>query len=341
MAKGRLTVAVFHEAAGWSLSGEALEPLRAAAPPDLAVSSVASLRELREALPETTRLVIASLPLDWTTERSPGLRWAHFVSPSGESPATIERLLEAGVRVTSGSRARAPQAAEHALMLALALLRQLPSAIAAQQSHAWATADLAKKVRDLRGSTIGVIGLGPIGAAAAQRFALLGCETLAAGAETLEAPLEGVETSGLAALDELLARSDVVIATPPLAPRAGPLLDRSAFDSFKRSAVLVDISRPGLVEEAALVRALRRGLIAGAAIDVAERAPPSPDWPLWTLSNVIATPTLSIVSPHCWSDAVELAAENLRRLEHGQALLDEISAEGAAIATAAAAQATA
>lgn len=334
MSSHQLVVAALHDASGWSLSDQALAPLREAALSDLTVAAATTPHALIEALPTTTHLIGVPLPIESLLEHAVSLQWAQLVSPSRESPAVVHALLDAGVRVTSGGRARASQCAEHALLLALALLRALPGAIDAQQAHVWGTSMLGPLVRDLYSSTVGVIGLGPIGVAVAQRFAAMGCETLAVGAEPCDKELTIVETGPLGAIEELLARSDVVVATPPCAPRTTPWLDRAAFESMKRSSLVVDISRPHLVDASALVRALRKGQIAGAAVDVAERTPPVHDDPIWTMPNILVTPGISGVSPRFWRDTIAFAADNLRRLEANEPLLDEISIDAVAAASA-------
>lgn len=336
MAARRLTVAAFHEETGWRLGEEALAPLRASAPEDMAIVVVRSHRELLETLPETTHLVGVSAAAQTLREHAPKLQWVQLLSASAESLTTLGPLLAAGVRVTSSQRARAPQAAEHALLLTLALCRRLSEAVDLQRAHTWATSRLAADVRDLFSSCVGVVHLGPVGATIARTMATLGCETLAVGAESLNeedaASLAKVEKGPLRALDELLARSDVVIATPPLALRPGPTLDRAAFESMKASAFLVDVSRPHVVDESALFQALRKEKVAGAALDAVERAPLPADHPLWTMPTVLLTPSLAGVSPSFWQRAVTLAAENLRRVTQGQPLLDEVQAPAATAA---------
>jgi len=336
VAKRQLTIAAFHEGTSWRLEEEALAPLRASAPEDMAVVAVRSYRELLEALPRTTHLVGVSAAAQTLRDQAPELQWVQLLSLSAESLRTLGPLLAAGVRVTSSQRARAPQAAEHALLLTLALCRRLGDAVDLQRAHTWGTSQLAPSVRDLFAACVGVVHLGPVGTAVARTMAAMGCETLAVGAEQLDdedaASLAGVEKGPLRALDELLARSDVVVITPPLTLRAEPTLDRAAFEALKATALLVDVSRAHVVDESALFRALRRERLAGAALDAVERAPLPAHHPLWTMPNVLITPSLAGVSPSFWQRAMGLAAENLHRLSKGEPLLDELRTSAAAAA---------
>jgi len=325
-----LTLAIFNERAGWTLPEPVLSRIREAAP-GVEVRLVGTRQQLLDALPETDYL--AGFPFTESQFLELGadrVRWIQLTGRVGEHIGKVRNLLEKGIRVTTSARARAPQCAEHALMLTLALFRGTPAAARAQAEHRWAASELAGKVRELGGSVIGVMGGGAVGHATASLLASLGCEcTIATGGggpDVLEPP-EGVETIPLERLDEILARVDALIVACPFPDRAHPIVRRAQLQAMKERAALIDVSRDGLVDESDLVRALQREEIAGAGLDVFEHAPPAADSPLWTMPNVIVTPSISAASPRYWERAGDLIVANLKRMESEETLLDEIRPE--------------
>jgi phosphoglycerate dehydrogenase-like enzyme len=123
-------------------------------------------------------------------------------------------------------------------------------------------------------------------------------------------------------LHQLLGESDFVLLSLPLTPASRHLVDEAALQAMKPSAVLINISRGQIVDEAALVRALRERRIARAALDVFAREPLQADNPLWELPNVIITPHISGPSEHYMDRLVEIFCRNLKRYLAGEALLN-------------------
>jgi glyoxylate reductase len=164
--------------------------------------------------------------------------------------------------------------------------------------------------RDVHGATLGIVGLGAIGRALARRARGFGMEVLAwsrtrrTGADP-DAGIVRVE------LEELLARSDFVSVHVALAPETRGLLGARALAAMKPGAILVNTARGGIVDEAALVEALREGRLAGAALDVFEREPLDPESPLLGLPNVVLAPHVGSASVATRARMAELAVENL------------------------------
>lgn len=323
-----MTLAIFNERTGWTLPERALARIREGAPGSVEVRLVGTRQQLFDALPETDYLggfpFTESQFLELGAKR---VRWIQLTGRVGESSGRMRALLRGGVRVTASARARAPQCAEHALMLTLALFRGSPRAARAQNEHRWGATELAGEVRELRESVVGVVGGGAVGNATATLLAALGCEVaLVTGGgddDGLTRPV-GVETLALERLEEILGRVDALIVACPFPERAHPIVRRAQLQAMRDRSFLIDVSRDGLVDESDLVVALQREEIAGAGLDVFEHSPPAADSPLWTMPNVIVTPSISAASPRYWDRAADLIVENLQRIEAERPLLDEL-----------------
>ena len=207
----------------------------------------------------------------------------------GYDSVDLEAAARHGVRVVNTPLSIIEPVAEHTLMLMLALVRRVVvgdrearAAVFRQPSN---NPDF-----ELLGKTLGIIGLGRTGLRVA-RIARLGFEMEIIyhdQVENREAEAElGAERAGL---DELLSRSDIVTLHVNLSAETEHLIDSAALKKMKPGAYLINVSRGPVVDEAALVDALRSGTIAGAGIDVYEEEPPAADNPLWELSNIIVTP---------------------------------------------------
>lgn len=161
--------------------------------------------------------------------------------------------------------------------------------------------------RDLQGATLGVIGLGAIGCAVARRAVALGMRVVG-WSRSSHTSLEGVER---VALDALLAGSDFVSVHVALAPETRGLLDAAAIARMRPGAILVNSARGGIVDEAALVQALERGRLAGAALDVFEREPLPRDSPLLRAPNLVLTPHIGSATAATRERMADLAVDNL------------------------------
>jgi phosphoglycerate dehydrogenase-like enzyme len=155
-----------------------------------------------------------------------------------------------------------------------------------------------------------------------------------AGSQTLALELPGgggsvtVEVlSGEAGWETVLAEADAIVLCAPDTPETTRVVDARALARMKRSAVLVNVGRGGLVDEAALTDALRTGRIRGAALDVFDREPLADDHPFWALPNVLITPHVSAVTTSFWERETRLIVENIGRLGAGQPLLNVVDRE--------------
>jgi glyoxylate reductase len=164
--------------------------------------------------------------------------------------------------------------------------------------------------RDLSGSTLGIVGMGGIGAEVARRAKALGMR-IVYQSRTRKPTLERRYRMELMALDDLLRESDVVTLHTPLTPETQHLINDDALGLMKGTAILVNTARGPLVDQKALSQALADGRLAGAALDVTNPEPISPDDPLLALPNVIITPHIASASIATRSRMAMLAARNL------------------------------
>ena len=321
-----LTIAVFSESSGWKLPARLIEQV-AAVSESVRTRAVGSRAELLSLLPETRYLV--GFPLsDEDFQRYGGsLEWLHLTSTTPDLRVELPRLTASRVRICTASTIQAPQRAEHAVMLMLALVRRLNEAITAQLEHVWAGAELARSITDLEGMTVGIIGLGPLGRAIAKRLRPFEVEIIATLGDA-ENPFGGVdEMLPIERLDELLGRSDVVVlAVPPTSVRT-VLLNRSMLPNCQKSAILVNVSHNRVCDDMALAEMLSRRRLAGAGLDSFDSTPLPESSPLWRMSNVLITPRVAAVSPRYWERAINIVCDNLKRFLDGRPLIDEWTAQ--------------
>jgi phosphoglycerate dehydrogenase-like enzyme len=254
------------------------------------------------------------------------LRWVQ--SPAvGVGSLMFPELLASEVVVTTARGIRARAIAEHVLGVAIALARRLPFAIRAQVAHRWAQNELENPdaARPLRGMRMGIIGLGAIGSEVARLAAPVGLVVSAIRRRVDQPRPEGVEHVWPPdRLLDLLAENDVIVVCAPHTPETRQLIGRREIAAMTRGAFLINVARGKLLDDAALVEALRDGRIGGAALDVFTTEPLPADSPYWDMDNVIVTPHTSGAMRDYWTPLVELFSENLRRFESGRPLLNVV-----------------
>ena len=251
---------------------------------------------------------------------APNLRW--FQSTS----AGVDELIDAGfsergVAVTTSSGVHATPIAEYALHLMLMFAKQAARSLKAQQERRWDRFTPA----ELKDATVGVVGLGQIGSEVARLAKGFGCRVLAVdrrgdagAADELLPPSD---------LQRLLAESDYVVLSVPLSNETRRMIGEAELRAMRPSAVLINVCRGAVVDEEALVRALKEGRIAGAGLDVFEREPLPPESELWGMENVIISPHVSGANIHYFERAAPIFCENLRRYLDGRPLLNLILPE--------------
>src|SRR5262249_35136190 len=232
-----------------------------------------------------------------------------------------------GVLLTSARGIRARAIAEHVLGVTIALARKLPAAIRAQAQRRWAQEELegpSIDVRTLQGSAMGIVGLGAIGMEVAKIAAPFGFRITAIRRRASEPP-PGVEAVWPPdRLADLVAQSDVVVLAAPHTPATKRMIGPGELERIKRGALLINVARGKLIDDDAVVGALRDGRLGGAALDVFTEEPLPASSPYWDLPNVIVTPHTSGALRDYWTPLVALFADNLRRFDRGEPLLNVV-----------------
>jgi len=246
-----------------------------------------------------------------------------LIQKIGVGVNTID-LVEAkrrGIRVANMPGTNSQAVCEMALALLLAALRKvIPFDAATRRGEGWilppgSTDD----VTEVHGKTVGLVGYGEVPRRLAPVLQALGARVLAFDLRT---PGDGIAQP--ATLDELLAVSDIVSLHLPLTEETRHLLNRDTLGRMKRGVVLVNTARGGLIEEAALVEALRSGHVRAAGLDVFDREPLSSGNPLLSLANVVVMPHLSWLTAETLERSFAVAMENCTRLRDGADLRNEI-----------------
>lgn len=261
-------------------------------------------------------------------EQTPKLRWIQF-HWAGVDHALDEPILQReGMTITSMSGASASQMAEQAVLMMLALGHHLPEIYSHQKKAEWPSGRWELfSPRELRGSTVGIVGYGSVGRQIARLLQTFGAQVLATKRDILHPEDTGYTLEGLGdpggdlvnrlyppqALQSMIKECDFVVVTLPRTKSTIGILGAKELGAFKPGAYLVDISRGEIVDHSALIPLLREHKIAGAALDVFPIEPLPSDSPLWKLPNVIITPHIAGFSPAYDERAIDLFAENLRR----------------------------
>jgi phosphoglycerate dehydrogenase-like enzyme len=288
----------------------------------IAAFQVRTREDLEARIGEADVLVISGF---WNNALIPlagKLKFIQSISAGVDQYGKTE-LAAAGIRLASAQGANARAVAEHALSLILALARRLPEARDNQARHVWRgmIGDLAKREDELGGKTLLVVGLGRIGGRLAALGRALDMHVIGVKRDPSQGREAADEVVGLDGLAAALPHADYVALTCPLTPETTGLIDAAALGRMKRSAFLVNCARGKVVDEAALTDALRRGLIAGAGIDVTVEEPLAETSALWGMENALITPHTGGETRSYEANVLDLMMENLVRLGRGEAAL--------------------
>ncbi len=235
----------------------------------------------------------------------------------------IPAATEAGITVVNAPTGNTTAAAEHTVALLFALMRRIPAADASMHAGAWNRS--AFMGRELVGKTLGVIGLGKIGLAVADRARALDMTVVGYDPYVTEdaAKLHGIERMSV---EEILEVADAVTVHVPKTKDTANLISTSELASMKPDAVIINVARGGVVDEAALAAALEAGTIAAAAVDVYSSEPPAQDNPLLTAPNIILTPHLGASTAEAQTRVAVEAAEQVREVLAGRSARYAINA---------------
>lgn len=245
--------------------------------------------------------------------KAKNLKWIQSIS-AGVENFVLSASIPEQVILTKIIGVHGPIMSEYVLGYILAITLNMKYAFESQKKREWPY-----YVPDtLRAKTVGVIGLGSVGACIAYKLHLVGAEVI--GLEEQEKRLPYISREYLVSeIKEFLERSDFVVMSLPLTPRTQGIFGAKEFAMMKKNAYFINVSRGSLVQEEALVQALKTGQIAGAVLDVFREEPLPKSHELWKMDNVIITPHIS--GPSIPEDIVEVFLENLRRFEESKELV--------------------
>jgi phosphoglycerate dehydrogenase-like enzyme len=228
----------------------------------------------------------------------------------------LEGARAARVPVAVNGGANAIAVAEHAILLMMATLRHLTDLDAGVRAARWSAGS--KRLYELWSSTVGIVGMGRIGQEVARRLGGWGSTLIYFDPVRLAPERERELDVAFVPLSELLGRADMITVHVPLMAATRHLIDRRALARMKPTAVLINTSRGELVDEPALVEALRSGRIGGAGLDVLSAEPPPADHPLLATPNTVLTPHVAGPTWQSWPRRFGNAYANITRVERGE-----------------------
>jgi phosphoglycerate dehydrogenase-like enzyme len=249
------------------------------------------------------------------------LRWIHTGSAGVEHILT-PAFLDASIRLTNSSGVHAPSIAEWVVGGMLFLQKDIRSMLRLQAERKFEKVERS----ELSGATAVFLGAGHIAGEIAKRLRPFGMRHVAIRRTPLPHPLFD-ESFAIDALESLAGAADFLIIAAPLSDATRHLIDGRILSSMKRSSILVNVARGEIVDESALIDALREKRIAGAMLDVFEQEPLPSEHPLWALENVLLLPHTTWRSPEVRGRQLALFVENVRRYVRGEPLVNEVDVE--------------
>lgn len=277
--------------------------------------------EYREAIAEAEYLVgfVAGLVKKELFELGPNLRLVQLLS-AGYDESDLDAARAAAVPVCNNGGANSVAVSEHAILLMLAVSRQLVRQHKSVAAGNW-RGNQTPRVHEARDKTIGIIGLGTIGKKTARLAQAFGMRVIYYDIARLPEEQEDLLNVRFRLLRELLGEADVVSLHTPLNASTRHLIGAEELALMKPSAILVNTARGPVVDEVALHKALVDGTISAAGLDVFDQEPPKPDNPLFTLDNVILTAHLAGPTFESNTARVRNAFDNVQRVARGESPL--------------------
>ena len=259
---------------------------------------------------------------------NPNIKWIHCCRAGLDKSAKPE-LFERGIILTSSSGRSAPALAEHALMFMLSMTYEVPMLYRAQEKHEWAVSREYSMKTGMFEKTVGIVGLGKTGTEIAKLVKPFNMKVLAWDRHRREAEnvhqVYGAEDGDN--LNEMLSQCDYVVLCITLNDTTYHMIGTEQFAAMKKSSILVNMGRGQLVDEAAMVEALKNGEIAGAGLDTFEQEPLQSESPLWDLPNVLITPHITPQLPDKEDRMFSYVYENLKAYRGDGRFVNRVTAE--------------
>jgi len=241
------------------------------------------------------------------------LKWIQSASTGVDYYLTIPELVEGDVLLTNARGTHGACLAESALAMIFAFTRGIRDSVLHQQKHYWAIREIRSKMVELTGSTLGIIGFGTVGRCLAKRAQAFDMRIVAVDLYPTDKPEYISELRGMDRLGDLLRESDYVVVAVPRTPQTLGMIGADQLALMKPSAMLIGISRGGIIDQEALAKALREKRIAAAALDVFHLEPLPPDSELWELENLLITPHIAGGTQLEAEHVISIFHENLKR----------------------------
>jgi D-3-phosphoglycerate dehydrogenase / 2-oxoglutarate reductase len=308
---------VFPDGAGCVQDPAELEPLRRLGPVDFYDGPPPDRATLIERLRPAEAVVLDYSEMDAEVLRAcERLRFVSFLGIGYASCIDVAEATRRGVAIAYTPDYGATSVAEHALALILALTRHVGQAHVSVREGRWEPGRF--QGMELRGKTLGLVGLGPIGTEVARLGAGLGMRLL--GWTRRPSPDRARHGVTLVALEDLFSTADVVSLHLAYTPQSQGLISRALLERMKREAWFVNTARARLVDNAALVDLLRAGRIRGAALDVHETEPIPADYVMRTLPNVLLTPHIGYNTREASANMLRICIDSVQAFARGERL---------------------
>ena len=320
----KLVISSYHRFTLWRSPPELAEAVRQKWP-EMRVLDLPHYDRITPELPDTD-IFVGLLLRPEQLRQAARLKWVHTTS-AGVGQLMYPEFRGSGIILTNASGVHAPAMAEHTAGMILAMARDFPGSMRLQAQRKWGQQEIwdgRSRPRELSGAVALLIGFGAVGRAAAERLRAFGMRIWAV---TRSGSAQGSLAERAFPVKELrtaLGGADYVILAAPETPETHHLIGAEQLAAMKSSAILVNVARGSLVDQEALIAALEKRAIAGAALDVASPEPLPPESPLWALENVLITPHTSGISERIWQRQTALLIENLERWFKGEPLRNRV-----------------
>lgn len=271
------------------------------------IAAGASAEAFRKAAPEADAMLVGAAPRELFEEvfaMAPRLQWVH-VMWAGLDTLLFPALAESPVMVTNGRGVFARSLAEFVIAGMLWFAKDIRRMRRQQREQKWEKF----VVEELHGKRLGIIGHGSIGRAVAALATAFGMKVIGVG-----------RNSPRAEFDEVITASDFILVSAPLTPETRGLIGEAEFRRMQPGAVLLNVGRGPVVQEEALIAALREGRIRGAVLDVYDKEPLPAGHPFWSMENVLLSPHCADNTPTWLDEAMQLFVENFERYVKGEPL---------------------
>lgn len=290
-------------------------------PPETSIAVGSSVEAFERTAPDANIIFNWSLSGGLLREvfgMCPRVQWVHNRS-AGLDNVLFPELIASPVPLTNGSGVFSPSLGEFALASILYFAKDLRRMIRSQEAGRWDQFD----ITEIAGQTVGIVGYGDIGRAVATRVKAMGMRVLAVkrhapppdNVDPLVARIYSPDR-----LHEMLPQCDYVVLSAPLTPETKSMIDSAAFARMKRDAVVINIGRGPVVDEAALIDALSSNRIKGAALDVFDREPLPENHPFYKLANVLLSPHCADHTPDWLERAMQFFLDQFARFSKGEPL---------------------